>query len=225
LLFALLLNANHSFASRFQDDTFIICNAFAATDPTEDVVERIVQVMEEVGPSIFISTLTTVVAFLLGGVSSLPGIRWFCWYAGPTVAIDFIYQITLFVAILVYDDRRMKAGRYDCLVCVKASEPPFDGDTCHGSEDDDNETPPSSSTIKDEPPLTQRLMSRYADLLLHPISKVVVLFVFTTMLGLGVYGASQQSQKFDFTSLTPSDSFVRTVSPMLHIVFWFFCRF
>lgn len=102
------------------DDTFIITGAFGRTDPSLDVVDRIVLVIEEVGVSITVSTLTTVVAFFLGCTASLPGIYWFCYYAAPTVLIDFLYQITFFVAILVYDDRRIKANRYDCLVCFKS---------------------------------------------------------------------------------------------------------
>jgi len=41
------------------DDTFIICNAFSRTDPSNDVVDRIVEVIEGVGSSIFVSTLST----------------------------------------------------------------------------------------------------------------------------------------------------------------------
>lgn len=152
----------------------------------------------------------TVVAFLLGGVSSLPGIRWFCWYAGPTVAIDFIYQITFFVAILVIDDRRIKANRYDCLVCAK-SKPT-------SSDDNDNDVAEVKRARRRTPEegvaelgRTQKIMARYADMLLQPVVKVLVLVAFAAMLALGAWGASMQSQEFDFRTLTPLDSYIRTV--------------
>ena len=48
---------------------------YARTDPNDDVVHRVGKVMEEAGWSIFISTLTTVFAFMLGvfaNFSSIP---------------------------------------------------------------------------------------------------------------------------------------------------------
>ena len=42
------------------------------------VVERVRSTMEEVGMSISLTTLTTTTAFILGCISSIPGIRWLC---------------------------------------------------------------------------------------------------------------------------------------------------
>jgi len=147
----------------------------------------------------------TVVAFLLGGVSSLPGVRWFCWYAGPTVAIDFIFQITFFPAILVMDDRRIKANRYDCLVCAKSK-------ATAANDEAERVQPSMPKESPKELDRTQRIMARYADMLLQPVVKVLVLVAFVAMLGLGAWGASMQSQQFDFRTLTPPDSYIRTVS-------------
>jgi hypothetical protein len=40
-------------------------------------------------------------------------------YAFPTILIDFIYQVTLFIAILVLDERRIKDQREDICICAK----------------------------------------------------------------------------------------------------------
>jgi len=77
------------------DDTFIIHKAFLRTDPSRHVVDRVVEAMEDIGISIAFSTSTTVLAFFLGTASSLPIIRYFCWYAATTVAIDFFYQVSV----------------------------------------------------------------------------------------------------------------------------------
>jgi len=47
-------------------------------DPSIDPVERIRITMEEVAHSISLTTITTVFAFLLGLLSSLPGVQWLC---------------------------------------------------------------------------------------------------------------------------------------------------
>ena len=78
-----------------------ITNTTTTTEKNEHIA---MLVMKEVGVSIFISTLTTVVSFTLGGTcSSLPALRWFAFYAGPTVMIDFLYQITFFLALVSLD--------------------------------------------------------------------------------------------------------------------------
>ena len=156
----------------------------------------------------WVFTTATVVAFFTGVSSSLPGIRWFCWYAGPTVAIDFFYQITLFIAILVYDERRVKANRYDCLVCVKATH---QEDNEKELDESRHRTVPVQYISSDKPDSSEKTMSRYADLLLQPVVKLSVLIIFTVMFALGVWGALMQNQEFDFRTLTPTDSYIRTV--------------
>jgi predicted RND superfamily exporter protein len=82
------------------DDTFIITGDYLRTDPNKDTVVRIRETMEEVGMSISMTTITTVVAFILGCFSSIPSVKWVCIYAVPTFTIDFIYQITFFIGQL-----------------------------------------------------------------------------------------------------------------------------
>ena len=51
--------------------------------------------------SITSTTLTDCVAFALGSATTIPAIRWFCVYAVVSVWMDFLFQITFFVALLV----------------------------------------------------------------------------------------------------------------------------
>lgn len=64
------------------------------TDESKDPVERIQDTFDEVGLSIFLTTLTTSLAFGLGWLASVPTLIWLSMYAFPTVIIDFLYQIT-----------------------------------------------------------------------------------------------------------------------------------
>jgi len=90
------------------DDAFVIFGEYIRTDERKDPVERIQDTFEEVGLSIFLTTLTTTLAFGLGCLASLPAVFWLFMYAFPTVLIDFLFMITFFVAIIVVDERRIK---------------------------------------------------------------------------------------------------------------------
>ena len=74
------------------DDTFVITGSFFRKDPTKDVVLRVEETMEEIGLSITMTTLTTVLAFALGMGSAVPAIFWLCLYALVSLAIDFFFQ-------------------------------------------------------------------------------------------------------------------------------------
>jgi len=203
------------------DDTFIICGALSRTDARQDIVDRIVEVMEEVGVSVAFTTLTTVVAFLLGGISSLPVVRWFCWYAGVTVAVDLVMQLTFFIGIVVYDDRRIRGNRYDFLVCLRSKKVSTSDVVEPIEEDIDQANALNSegmvdSENTDAANLTKKWMARYSTLLLQPTSKVTVLVGFVAMLALGAWGASRQRVEMDLRELTPPDSFVRSYYDALY---------
>ena len=182
------------------DDTFIITGAYSRADPQKEVVERIRDCMEEVGISIVVSTLTTAVAFSLGCATSMPMIRWFCIYAAPTVLVDFFYQISFFIALVVLDDERVKDNRYDCLVCVKSK---------HVVVEPTQEEQTATSC-------TSNLMARYCDVLLRPQTKALVLLLFSLTWGLGIFGTTRQRQELDFRDMMPPDSFIRTYFGALH---------
>ena len=102
------------------DDTFIITGAFARTKPDQSMEDRVRQTMKDAGVSISVTTLTTAVAFALGAISNIPAVRWLCLYAMVTIIIDFFYQISFFMALLVLDAKRIQDNRRDCCVCLTA---------------------------------------------------------------------------------------------------------
>jgi len=94
----------------------------------------IAETMDEVGLSICLTTITTMVAFALGIIiSSIPAVRWLCIYGFTCIGIDFIYQITFFVALLVMDEKRIMANRYDC--CWWTVQPEEEQDNDNGEND------------------------------------------------------------------------------------------
>lgn len=123
------------------DDAFVLFGSYCRKDPNVDPVERVRLTIQDIGVSIFLTTLTSALAFSLGAFSQIPSIRWVCIYASVTITIDFIYQITFFVSLVVLDERRIKAGRSDCLICWKPQDGKGESETNNHSSNkvDDNE--------------------------------------------------------------------------------------
>lgn len=110
------------------DDTFIITASYLRTEHlSSDIVERITVTMRDIGLSCTLTTITTIVAFFTTGLSSIRAVQWLGWYASLTIFIDFLYQITFYVALLVLDERRIQSNRRDvCCWIVVPREPTFE---------------------------------------------------------------------------------------------------
>merc|ERR1712226_1298133 len=57
--------------------------------------------------------------FFLGALSDMPAVRAFALYAGMALIVDFLMQITCFVALLSLDMTRQESNRYDIVCCIK----------------------------------------------------------------------------------------------------------
>ena len=193
------------------DDTFIITGAYFRTDLKKDAVERVRETMEEVGASISLTTITTTAAFCLGCISTIPSIQWLCIYASLAIFVDFCYQITFFVALVVLDERRVQANRRDCCFClvVDPNEPFKDTSETH-KEDSETRAIPSTRTSTlstQQTPLVDRFMDWYANQLLRPAVKILVLVGFAAFLGGCSYSATKLIQEFQASDFLPEDSY------------------
>ena len=112
--------------------------------------------------------------------------------AFPTIIIDFIFQITFFVALIVIDQRRIDENRRDCCFCCTSK------------------TAPDQDSEKNQTHFADRLMARYADFLLKPVVKWIVIAAFAAMLGFFSWRTSKMTQQFDFTDVIPGDSYIQT---------------
>jgi predicted RND superfamily exporter protein len=176
------------------DDSFIILGAFLRTNESKGPVERMIETIDEIGLSITLTSLTSVLAFALGSMSSVPVVYWLCQYAYPTIFITYLYQITFFTASVVLDERRIAQNRQDCCSCIKV--------------------PRSSSkslTIRKNlhyQAYTDRFMNTYAEFLLRPLVKAVVVVSFTTLFFASCYSTSQLTQNFKYSDALPDDSYI-----------------
>ncbi|XP_052202284.1 uncharacterized protein LOC127808022 [Diospyros lotus] len=82
---------------------------------------RISNALVEVGPSITLASLSEVLAFAVGSFIPVPACRVFSMFAALAVLLDFLLQITAFVALIVFDFMRAEDNRVDCFPCLKIS--------------------------------------------------------------------------------------------------------
>ena len=89
---------------------------------------RISNALVEVGPSITLASLAEVLAFAVGTFIPMPACRVFSMFAALAVLLDFLLQVTAFVALIVFDFLRAEDRRIDCFPCIKISSSYADSD-------------------------------------------------------------------------------------------------
>ncbi|XP_057672908.1 NPC intracellular cholesterol transporter 1 homolog 1b-like [Diorhabda carinulata] len=92
-------------------------------DPNLSIPESIAETMAFVGPSILLTSISEIFCFAIGTLSSMPAVHTFAMYATLAVTIDFILQVTAFVALLSLDEQRYESNRLDLIFHKKISVP------------------------------------------------------------------------------------------------------
>lgn len=62
--------------------------------------ELIGRALGEVAPSLLLTSFSETAAFLLGGISTMPAVRSFSFYAGVAVFFNFLLQVSVVVKII-----------------------------------------------------------------------------------------------------------------------------
>lgn len=116
------------------DNIFILVQGFQRANilDEEPLDQKVSRVVGNLGPSLLLASISEVTCFLLGGLSRMPAVRTFALYAGVALLLDFLLQVTCFVALLTLDARRQRARRLDVCCCVSRTpelleEPPSNG--------------------------------------------------------------------------------------------------
>ena len=106
------------------------------------------------------------------------------------------------------DEARIQNRRKDCLICFKKKVSADEG--FEASETSEMATGDDKAGTESEEHLhiSGRVLSWYADKLLIPWVKPIVLVAFALLFGLCVYSAMQLELHFDYRSVLPSDSYV-----------------
>jgi len=175
------------------DDMFVIVNAYD-NEVHRDPIERMGLALRSAGMSITVTSLTDVVAFLIGSSTSLPALRNFCFYAALGILFDYLYQITFFVAVFTLDERRRTNSKADCFCCL----------TC----------PPEACCQcckpgKYEKTILQFSLGQLGRGLCRTTVKCVVLVVFALITVMGIIGCTKMEVDADVNNFIPSGSYLK----------------
>ncbi|CAO1620348.1 unnamed protein product [Parajaminaea phylloscopi] len=161
--------------------------------------ERAARALARIGPSILLSSLTQISAFLLGAIVPMPAVRNFALYAALSMFIVVVLQCTCFVAAMKLDADRTESSRLDCLPCIQISG-------AIALEDGDAS---SSIPYASEGPLGRFIRRNYAATLVKPVVKRIVVALFAALFVLSLIGARKVEMGLDQRLALPSTSYLR----------------
>ena len=180
------------------DNIFLIVHEFERVNnayPDEEIDTRIAKALGRMGPSILLSALTETVAFVLGVFVGMPAVRNFAAYAAGAVFINALLQVTMFVAVLALNQRRVESNRIDCFPFIRVKHITGHGRTGFGIEEDESH-------------LQKFIRKYYAPTLLNQKVKVGVLAVFLGIFAAGVALLPEISLGLDQRIAIPGDSYL-----------------
>lgn len=169
------------------DDIFVIMSAFRRVPNDRPLPERIATCLQHAGASITVTSLTDILAFLVGGTTILPSLQSFCLFASICIFMTYIFVATFFVAILTLDERRLQQNRNGCIPCIK-----------HKGQTD----------LWCEPNLMLRsIRSIYSNVILTKPGKIFVIISAFVISIFCLRHVFMLTQKFDSTWFIPSSSY------------------
>jgi len=103
------------------DNIFILVQTYQRDTrlPHESLEDQIGRIVGQVAPSMLLTGISESVAFFLGAVIDMPAVKIFSLYAAMAVLIDFLLQITAFVALMTLDCQRQERNQLDALCCFR----------------------------------------------------------------------------------------------------------
>lgn len=90
------------------DNIFIMVHTYNRLDKSKyaTLEDGIGEAIGRVGPSILLTSLSECFCFAIGSLSDMPAVNTFAMYASVAIILDFMFQITAFVALMTIDQRR-----------------------------------------------------------------------------------------------------------------------
>lgn len=156
--------------------------------PGEQREAHIGRTLGSVAPSMLLCSLSEAICFFLGALTPMPAVRTFALTSGLAIILDFLLQMTAFVALLSLDSKRQEASRPDVLCCFSTRKLP----------------PP-----KEKEGLLLRFFRKiYVPFLLHRFIRPVVMLLFLTLFGANLYLMCNINVGLDQELALPKDSYL-----------------
>ena len=176
------------------DDMFILVDEYDRQSDKMSSRDRVKFTLSKVGSTITMTTLTDVVAFYVSTTTSFPAIRYFCIYVALCISIEFVLQITMFVAFMTFDSLRIYQKRCDLIPMLRVR----DHNGCN---------------VTSNVSFADRGMHKYGKLLLKWPMKTIVILLSLCMIAGGIFGCLHINNEFNRSSLAlPGSYFLNYVN-------------
>ncbi|EDW56327.1 GM23054 [Drosophila sechellia] len=179
------------------DNIFIMVHTYQRLDHSKfkTTHEAIGEAIGQVGPSILQTAGSEMACFAIGCISDMPAVKTFAMYAAIAILLDFLLQITAFVALMAIDERRYLDGRLDMLCCVRSGGKKIN--------DEDGVDRPKEVGL-----LETMFKNFYSPFLLSKPVKVSVLLIFTVITCLSLMVTPSIEKGLDQEMSMPKNSHV-----------------
>ncbi|XP_027784258.2 patched domain-containing protein 3 [Marmota flaviventris] len=183
------------------DDMFIMISAWQKTSLMDSIKERMASVYGKVAVSITITTITNVLAFYTGIMSSFRSVQYFCIYTGTTLLFCYFYNITCFGAFMALDGKKE-------ILCLRWLKKP---DQKYSSLKKACCLPFSS--VPDEQgtdihPMNLFFRDYFGPVLTRTMSKFFVVVIYILYIISSIYGCFQVQEGLDLRNLASDDSYI-----------------
>lgn len=185
------------------DNIFLLVHEFErvnVSNADESVTDRVARTVGRMGPSILLSALTETVAFALGAAVGMPAVRNFAAYAAGAVFINALLQVTMFISVLSLNQRRVEAGRADCIPCLKVRQVDRNSMASSGFG--------GIYGVEEEGVLQRFIRKTYAPALLGKKTKTAVMTIFLGLFTAGIALLPSVELGLDQRIAIPSDSYL-----------------
>uniref|UniRef100_A0A8C5MCV0 NPC1 like intracellular cholesterol transporter 1 n=1 Tax=Leptobrachium leishanense TaxID=445787 RepID=A0A8C5MCV0_9ANUR len=172
------------------DNIFIFVLELQRTERKDEETreQHIGRVLGGVAPSMLLCSISESLCFFLGALTNMPAVRTFALNAAMAILLDFILQITMFVALVSMDTKRQEESRFDICCCCKSK---------------------TEKRKKKSKGLLITVMKKfYCPFLLNPYSRVIVMVLFMGMFCCGLYFLLHCPVGLNQELAVPLDSYV-----------------
>ncbi|KAM8901780.1 LOW QUALITY PROTEIN: patched domain-containing protein 3-like [Lycaon pictus] len=186
------------------DDMFIMISAWQKTSAKDSVSQRLSTVYSKVAVSITITTISNVLAFYTGIMTSFMSVQYFCIYTGTTLLFCYFYNITCFGAFMALDGKR----EIVCLHWLKKPETP--DQKCFSLKRycclPCDSLPHEQET--DTHPMNLFFQDYFGPFLTRTESKFFVVLIYILYIIFSIYGCFQVQEGLDLRNLASDDSYI-----------------
>jgi hypothetical protein len=178
------------------DDMIVVENFFQkAVDAGIPRGERMNYALRHGGLSVFLTSSSSVLAFLSGVGLDIPGIAQFCTVGALCFSWIWFQSITFFPAVLVLDQSRIEAKKVQCQCCC--IRPPL------STAAEKEEGPPPNDEVK-----STAVGETLTPILTSPVFRLLIPLIFSAIAGLNGYATTLNGTGLSVTDVVPDDSYI-----------------